>query len=79
MPAYPGVLISEWTEVLTTHLNGYIQATNRNTPMIGPLLLPPPWSLPPWWPGSLTATVSVQSILGQGLKTRSSKTDGDLI
>ena len=25
------VLYSEWTEVLTTHLNGYIQATNSNT------------------------------------------------
>ena len=34
--------------------------------MTGLLLFPPPWSLPPWWSGSLTVTVWVHSILGQG-------------
>ena len=41
-------------------------ATNSIRLTAGLLLTPPPWSLPPWWSGSLTVTVWVQSILGQG-------------
>ena len=36
------VLFREWTEVLTTHLNGYMQAANSNTIWTGFLLSPPP-------------------------------------
>ena len=50
------------TKPLTTHLDGYMQATNSNRSYTGILLFPPPWSLPPWWSSSLTAAVSVQSI-----------------
>ena len=35
------VLYSEWTEVLTTHLNGYIQATNSSTVAIDRIPLAP--------------------------------------
>ena len=48
---------------LTTHLNGYLPATNNNTASTGILPFPPPWFLPPWWSCALTATVSVHSIL----------------
>ena len=48
---------------LTTHLNGYLPATNNNTASTGILPFPPPWFLPPWWSCALTAAVSVHSIL----------------